>query len=125
MPLPTERMVPKWVVPHSIKKSPTRAPLSLGQKADSARAGRVAMPLAEAVLDMLAEELEFLLAEGTGVADELTFWYWGMAEAIPAVKAMAATMLLMEGIFAGLKGVIIRILLVASVVLMNEWTAEA
>jgi hypothetical protein len=51
-----------------------------------------------------------------------------MAWAIPAVKAMAATMLLKEGIFVGLKGVIIiRILLVASVVewLLNEWTAEA
>jgi hypothetical protein len=82
------------------------------------------MPEAEEVLEAWAEELAFLLAEATG-ADMLTFWYWGMAEAIPAVKAMAATMLLMEGIFVGLKGVIIRILLVASVVLVKEWTAEA
>ena len=98
----------------------------MGQKADSARAGRVAIPpAAEEVLEEPAEELAFLLAEAIGAAEELTFWYWGMAWAMPAVKAMAATMLLKEGIFVGLEGVIIRILLVASVVLLNEWTAEA
>jgi hypothetical protein len=122
-------MVPKCEVEHSMRKGPTRAPLSLGQKADSARAGRVAIPpAAEEVLEEPAEELAFLLWEATGAAEELMFWYWGMAWAIPAVKAMAATMLLKEGIFVGLKGVIIiRILLVASVVewLLNEWTAEA
>jgi hypothetical protein len=81
------------------------------------------MPPAEEVLEAAPEEVALVLTEGA--ADELTFWYWGMAWAMPAEKAMAATMLLKEGIFVGLRGVIIRILLVASVVLLNEWTAEA
>jgi hypothetical protein len=72
-----------------------------GQKVDSVRAGRVAKPLAEEVVLVAlaaAEEVAFLLAVAIGAAEELTFWYWGIAWAMPAEKAMAATMLVKEGI---------------------------
>jgi hypothetical protein len=79
------------------------------------------MPVVDEVMEEAAEEVLFPLEPEA--AEELTFWYWGMAAAMPE-KARAATMELMEGILLGLeRSVRIRILLIASVV--NEWTAEA